>query len=382
MWLAGIDLRLGMLAVPPVIPLIHRDLALDEKAVAALTGLPVLLLGIMAIPGSLMIARIGARRSLVVGLLLIAVASALRGVGPSEPMLFAMTFVMGVGVAIMQPALPTLAGQWFPGAAARATAIYANGLVIGEILPPVMTLSMVLPLVGGDWALDFAVWAAPVLVTAALVLACSPHVGAGAGRPPTLWWPNWRSRETWLLGALIGAGSGTYFGINAFLPDYLHATGRPELVGTCLSWLNVCQLPASLIMLLWARRLAGRRAPMIAIALVCLAGLGALLSGIPWLIVLGSGVLGFAVGINIVLMLALPPLLAATQDVHRLSAGMFTIGYPTAFLIPLCAGAIWDATGIPATGFLPAVIGALLMLGLAFRLRTGAARSMVEGGLS
>jgi len=72
MWLAGNDLRLTLLAVPPVLPLIHADLHLDEKGVAALSGLPVLLLGIAAVPGSLLIARIGPRRALISGLCLIA----------------------------------------------------------------------------------------------------------------------------------------------------------------------------------------------------------------------------------------------------------------------------------------------------------------------
>src|SRR5438128_12116976 len=36
LWLGGIDLRLTMLAVPPLIPLIHRELHLDEKAVGVL----------------------------------------------------------------------------------------------------------------------------------------------------------------------------------------------------------------------------------------------------------------------------------------------------------------------------------------------------------
>jgi hypothetical protein len=39
LWLAGIDMRLTLLAVPPVLPLIHQDLQLDEKGVAALSGL-------------------------------------------------------------------------------------------------------------------------------------------------------------------------------------------------------------------------------------------------------------------------------------------------------------------------------------------------------
>src|SRR5207247_707653 len=43
LWLGGFDLRVTLLAVPPVVPLIHRDLGLDEKGISALVGLPVLL---------------------------------------------------------------------------------------------------------------------------------------------------------------------------------------------------------------------------------------------------------------------------------------------------------------------------------------------------
>jgi MFS transporter, CP family, cyanate transporter len=68
MWLAGIDLRLTLLAIPPVIPLIHRDLGLDEKSIALLSGVPVLLLGLAAVPGSLLIARLGPRLALIVAL--------------------------------------------------------------------------------------------------------------------------------------------------------------------------------------------------------------------------------------------------------------------------------------------------------------------------
>ena len=77
LWLGGIDLRLTMLAVPPLIPLIHRELHLDEKAVGALVSLPVLLLAIAAVPGSLLIAKLGVRGALTVGLVFVAVFGAI-----------------------------------------------------------------------------------------------------------------------------------------------------------------------------------------------------------------------------------------------------------------------------------------------------------------
>ena len=72
LWLAGTGLRITLLAVPPLIPLIHSDLHLSETEIGTLGTLPSLLLAAVAIPGSLLIARCGARMALVIGLLLVA----------------------------------------------------------------------------------------------------------------------------------------------------------------------------------------------------------------------------------------------------------------------------------------------------------------------
>src|ERR1700682_4798437 len=103
LWLAGIDLRLPLLAVPPVLPAIHRDLHLNEAGVAALSNLPVLTLAGSSIFGSLLVARLGTRRALIVALWIVAISSSLRGLGPSLLRLFATTFVMGLGIALLQP---------------------------------------------------------------------------------------------------------------------------------------------------------------------------------------------------------------------------------------------------------------------------------------
>jgi CP family cyanate transporter-like MFS transporter len=365
LWLVGADLRLTVLSVPPVLPLIHRDLGLDEKGVAALTGLPVLVFALIAVPGSLLIARLGARRAIIVGLVTAALATALRGVGPSASMLFAMTFLMGTGIAIMQPALPALVSAWFSGRAALATAVYANGLLVGETLGAGLTLPLVLPLVGGSWEWSLAAWGAPVLLTALLMLPARPPAAAGAGAIGRVrWWPDWRDPRTWQLGLVQGGGSALYFACNAFIPDYLHAVGRPELINACLTALNSGQLPASFVILLFAPRLAGRKQPMMAVAAVSFLCLAGLLVPEPAVMVASAAIIGFAAAFILILTLALPPLLAPADDVHRLSAGMMTISYALAFVVPLLGGAVWDATAVTATAFLPGAIGALLVLTL------------------
>src|SRR5437016_8272502 len=61
LWLAGVSLRLSILAVPPVIALIQSDLRLSGTEVGLLSGLPTILFAMAALPGSLLIARLGAR---------------------------------------------------------------------------------------------------------------------------------------------------------------------------------------------------------------------------------------------------------------------------------------------------------------------------------
>src|SRR5207249_4197943 len=164
-----------MLAVPPLIPLIHRDLHLDEKAIGAVVSGPVLILAIASIPGSLLIARLGARGALMAGLGAVAAFGALRGYGPSVPVLFTSTFLMGVGVAGTQPAFPALVREWFPRRIAIATAVYSNGILIGETLPTALTTPVgVLPLAHGDWRWAIASWSALVLLSAIAIGVAAP----------------------------------------------------------------------------------------------------------------------------------------------------------------------------------------------------------------
>src|SRR4051812_39679777 len=166
LWLAGACLRITLLAIPPVIPQIHDAFGLSQATIAALSSLPVLLFAFAAIPGSLLIARMGAARVLTLGLFLTAIGGALRGASPGVAALFATTFAMGLRIAVMQPALPTAVRDWGPHRIALGTATYSNGLLVGEAISASLTIPVVLPLVQGNWRTSLAVWSIPVLAVA------------------------------------------------------------------------------------------------------------------------------------------------------------------------------------------------------------------------
>jgi len=368
LWLGGIDLRLTMLAVPPVIPLIHRDLHLDETAVGALVSLPVLLLAAAAVPGALLIAKLGVRTALVIGLGSVALFGALRGLGPNTSVLFSSTFLMGLGVAVSQPVFPTLVREWFPTRIALATAAFSNGVLVGETVPTALTTPVgVLPIVHGDWRWAMAAWSAVVVITAAAIALYAP-ARTHRVAVPARWWPSWLEGQTLRIGIVMGMASAVYFGTNAYVPDFLDQSGRHQLIAPTLAVLNASQLLTAPAVALWENLLTSRAGFLASAGLMALAQVG-LLATPGAGVIFWAFVLGFAAALAFIVVLTLPPRLAAAGDVPRMSAGIFTMQYTTAFVLPLIAGALWDTTGIARLAFVPGVAGAILMGWLAYPLR-------------
>lgn len=368
LWLGGVDLRLTMLAVPPLIPLIHRELHLDEKAVGALVSLPVLLLAAAAVPGSLLIARLGVRGALAVGLGCVAVFGGLRGFGPSTSVLFTTTFLMGVGIAVSQPAFPSLVREWFPRRIAIATAVYSNGILIGETVPNGLTTPVgVLPLAHGDWRWAIATWSVLVLITGVAIVLAAPKRGPKPA-VPARWWPSWREGPAVRIGLVMGMASAVYFGTNAYIPDYLDQTGRHSLITPTLFVLNASQLLTAPAVALRQKLLTGRVGFIGSATLMAIGQLGIVLTPGPGVII-WAFVLGFAAALAFIVALTLPPRLAAAGDVHRMSAAIFTVQYGTAFVLPLIAGTLWDVTGVAALAFAPGVAATVAMAWLTLSMR-------------
>jgi CP family cyanate transporter-like MFS transporter len=363
LWLAGAAMRLPLLAVPPVIRLIHDDLHMSETEVGLLIGIPLLMFALAAIPGSLLIARLGAGLIAVGGLLITSLAAAGRAAAFDLWTLYVMTIVMGFGVAIMQPAVPTLVRQWLPDRVPLGTAVSSNGLLVGVAAGPALTIPLVLPLVGGSWRLDFVVWAVPGLIAVLLLLAVVSRAPGPAAptEVPRQWWPDWNNPLIWLLGLTFGSNNAFYYSVNAFLPDYLSAAGRSELIGPALGWLNVSQLMASFVMMAAAQWLHRRAWPYLGFGLMPAVGvLGIVLLDGVW-IVLAASVTGFSLAVTFVVTFALPPVLAPPDDVHRMAGAMFAISYAIAVVVPVICGALWDLTGIPWMAFLPVGLCALTL---------------------
>ena len=364
LWLAGVAMRMTILAMPPVIPLVHRELHMTETQVGLLIGLPLALFAIAAIPGSLLIARVGTRTAAVLGMVIAAFAGAARSAAIDVWTLYAAAIATGFGVAIMQPGMPTLVREWLPHRIALGTIAYTSGMLMGTLFATGLTIPFVLPLVGGSWRLDLVVWAVPALLIAPVFYIFSPKGDdpSASGKIGALWWPDFKNPLVWLLGLTFGSNNSPFFGTNAFLGDYLASQGKAELLGAALGWLNGAQIVAPIILLLLANRLQGRAWPFLLFGPVLLAAfLGLIFGHSTGVILTCAALVGFTTAITLTATLALPPLLSSPADLARMSAGMFTISYTTAIIIPTISGALWDATGRPWTAFVPLCVCAVAL---------------------
>lgn len=350
-------MRMTILAMPPVIPLVHRELHLTETQVGLLIGLPLAMFAAAAVPGSLLIARVGARLAAILGMIVAALAGGARGAAVDVWTLYAATVATGFGVAIMQPAMPTLVRAWLPQSIGLGTIAYTSGMLIGSNVSSASTIPYVLPLLHGSWRSDLAFWAVPALLIAPVFYLFAPKRSDGQTGKPEVggrWWPDWRNPLTWLLGLTLGSNNSAFFSTNAFLGDYLASLGKTDLLGQGFAALNGMQLAAPFFLLAMTNRFERRAWPFLLFGPILLVSFLALMffptrPGI----IIATGLIGLTTAITFAPILALPALLSIPGDVPRTSAGMFTVSYTCAIIIPTISGALWDTTGRPWTAFLP-----------------------------
>jgi len=385
LWGLGIYLRLTLMAAAPLAPMIREELALGESATGALTTLPLLMLAAAAMAGSFIVARLGVRNTASLALFLVLAASAARGLSPNLLWLLAATAVMGLGIAVLQPTLPAMVREHCAGRVALATAIYTNGMLVGEVIGAGLTLPLLVPLSGENWRIAVALWSLPAIpLLFALLRHGDREDTATIKADIRQWMPRWGDPLLWRLGLLMGATAGLFFGTNAYMASILESRGEGDLLAGGLLLFNTAQVIASLLMLVLAGRLVLRSGPIILMMATASLALIPFLVASGWLALWFGFLVSLASGVQLILLLSLPPALARRGETAAMAAGMFTIGYGACFLVPLIGGALADSLSEPRLALLPVLLFGLLMslqpTSLASSIRAAlAARNQEQG---
>jgi CP family cyanate transporter-like MFS transporter len=257
-----------------------------------------------------------------------------------------------------------------------ASAVFMNGLLMGEVVGAGRTLPVLLPLLDHSWRATLAAWSLPALAVAVALAWHRPSLRNAvdalepASRPP------WRDGRTWRLGLLLGSASAGFFGSNAYMGPVLEEAGRFHALPGMLLAFNATQVVGSLLMIVLARWLVGRRLPVVVAAAGLCLGLVGFAFGGPWTFLPAVLLIGLCTCVQLVLMVSLVPHLAGAGSAGSLAAGMFAVGYLLGFLVPLAGGVLADAGGSARLALLP--LGLLGAAALAVALTPG----LVHGAAS
>ncbi|WP_338570963.1 MFS transporter [Erwinia billingiae] len=164
--LVGLNLRPLMAAVGPLLPLLQRQEQLTGTTISLLTTLPVLMMGIIALASGKVLSRIGYARGIAAGLGIITFACVFRGFYTSGGVLMATALGGGMGIGLVQAAMPALIKRRSARHTGTLMALFSTGIMGGaalaaataEPLSVSLGLNYALGLAALPAALAFIIW--------------------------------------------------------------------------------------------------------------------------------------------------------------------------------------------------------------------------------
>lgn len=360
----GFILRAVLLGVPPVLEQLRRSLGLSHGMAGLVIGLPVLVLGLSALPGAAITRRIGAARAVGAGLVLLAVGAVLRAAPGGFTSVMIGTLLLAVGIGAAQPPLARLAQVWFPRQVQRAATVMTLGLLVGGIAGAALT-PFVVHGVAHDWRGSFVFWSVPAALAVVMWLAVASRSPDGsAGQAPVRIGPLLADPRVRWITLLFAAQGVTFYTSNTWIAGASAGGADTPAAALNLLCLNGAALPITLVLTATRRSFTDSRRFYVAAGLLSIAGTAGWTFAGPelgplWSLLLGGGGTMALVGATAYSPMSFPP-----AQVAAVAATVWTVGYIAAFVGPPLAGFSIDLFHNPRAPFaLCLAFSFLLILG-------------------
>lgn len=361
----ALNLRPIMAAMGPLFPLLQRDANFSATQLSLLTTFPVIMMGLSAFAGPLLMRTLGEVRGIAAGLILLALASAVRGFNHSATTLIISALVAGIGIGLIQALMPAYIKRHFGTKAGTLIALFTTGIMAGAAIAAASAAPLA---ISQGLAIAMAVPVAPAVIALLFWLASSHgemqtqshHLSHAR---PTL--------RAWLLMIFFGIGTGAYTLVLAWLPPfYIQHGWQPEQSGYVLGALTLTEVAAGFMLSALIHRFIDRRCPLLVVLTLILLGLislillGGALAWLPTLLLgLGIGAL-FPLSLVVTLDHAKAP-----EEVGALLSFVQGGGYLLAALMPLIAGIVRDHASSLDSAWAIMSVGIILLMVMALRFK-------------
>ncbi|MCZ8257233.1 MAG: MFS transporter, partial [Polaromonas sp.] len=283
---AGVVAALHVGKLPPALPVLGQVLGVSLVQAGFLLSLVQLAGMTLGLVTGLAVQRTGLRRSMVCGLLVLALASALGGAAPGVHGLLASRVLEGLGFLWVVLPAPALVRQLVPPQnLSRMMGVWGAYMPLGAALA-LLAGPQVIGWVAPEWGWRILWWLLAVLaaVLAALLLWCVPADEKKPGVAPerqaaasrsgmSLISATLRSPATWLMAMAFAMYSGQWLAVVGFLPSIYAQAG---VGGSSVAWLTALAAAVNIVGNVAAGQLLGRGVRPL--SLLC-TGFGAMAGG-------------------------------------------------------------------------------------------------------
>ncbi|OLF56441.1 CynX/NimT family MFS transporter [Pseudomonas chlororaphis] len=358
----GLNLRPLLSSISPLLMEIREATGMSFQSSAWLTSLPVVCMGLVALLGVRLEARLGERRGIALGLAMIFCACLARLLCDRADALLATALFGGAGVALIQALVPALIKRQFQHRVALAMGIYSASLMGGGGLAALLSPRVATHF--AHWQAGLGVWLLPALA-ALLLWWLLPFAGPGQRLDaPSI--SLWRNRRAWLLALYFGLVNCGYMSMVAWLPAYYLQLGwSATQSGSLLAFMTIFQVLAALSMPALAQRQSDRR-PLLAVSLLAQAQgftglvLWPLQAPQLWVALIGFG-LGACFALSLILTLDHR---RDPRQAGQLAAFVQGVGFLINAVSPWMTGWLRQLTGSFTSAWWVLILSVLAMLAL------------------
>jgi CP family cyanate transporter-like MFS transporter len=362
-------MRPQLTAVGPLLSRIQDDLGESHARAGLLVTVPLLCMGLFALPAARVLRRVDARAAITGCLALIVASTLLRAVAPEFGTMVALTFLFGIAAGLMGAFLPVVAKERFAERPELGTGVFALGLNAGATLGA--GLAVPLANATGSWRWSLGSMAAAGALAVPAWVRLSRRSLAGTLPVETVNRLPWRSPLAWAVTLVFAFQAVCFFALNAWLADVMVERGWADgSAGALVALLNLTPLLGVLIVSLAGGRLLGVGAYLAVSATGLLIGSVGIAAGAPstWGWVVLSGL---SLGALFALSMTLSVLAGEGPGQVAAVAGMqLGVGYVVAAVAPVALGLLRDTTGSFSAGlWLVAATAGLVVCAVAAALR-------------
>lgn len=344
--LAGLNLRIAVTSVGPVLEELTHSLGLTPLSAGLLTTLPVVCFAIFGGLTPTLTRLFGDQRLILGALVAIAVGSGVRGFADSPLMFMACSVVALSGGAVGNVLLPSLIKRYFPHRVGALTTLYTTAMAMGTALAAAATVPA-MQAAGGDWRVVLAGYALFAVVAAVPWIIALLTKSSATDDGSTL-------SVRRVLGSAMGWQSITYFGSQSavayilfgWYSQLLRTSGMDATeAGVQLAYMSALAIPTSLLLPGLAVRIRDQRWIVVACCSCYVIGFGGLLlapTALPWLwsTVLGAAMSSFPLALTLFAIRT-----RTVAGTATLSATSQSIGYLIGGTGPLLFGLAHGLTG-------------------------------------